>query len=628
MYHKKTNYLPLLLLPIIFVLCFAVWGSHRQGLPWIKVESDTAVFDARQIDFNQNIISFNRCVEYIPDVMLTPEEFEGRDDIIVGEVPDGTMVSTMRQRILVPDDRVYGVIGYSVNYASSVYVNGKWLFDEGKPGFSFETEEASEAYRVFSVKPENGVIEFVIQTSSFANIDTSSSMGWSIGDYEDLRIYSAKRTAIDIVMMAWYILAAVVVFLLFLVLPNYKANGWLALLALTWAVRTGLKNFKVLLTLFPNHTWSVVFKIEIITSFLTIIFLVLILNSIFSKGIPKWLQAVVIGGNALAILYIVLMPWYTFRGHSTVTNPIVYWTLGVFCIVSVISMRIRKEKFTLAQWVQIVGIVLVLLAFVWDQGYFAFQQTVSFPWSITQPTMIVFTLFMLTGAMLATMQKTTEHEVKLIQKVEHQEKAIIQHELELADSRAAIMLSQIQPHFLYNSLLAIQDLCERDAALAEKTIGDFSAYLRGNLNSLTNKHPVPIEKEQEHVRSYLLLEQIRFEERLQVEFDIQAGGFLIPALSLQPIVENAIKHGVTKREEGGKVVIRIQEDADCFFIIVEDNGVGFDISKLKDDGQTHIGIQNVRHRLKSICGGTLVIQSTIGIGTTATISIPKGGKTT
>ncbi len=198
-------------------------------------------------------------------------------------------------------------------------------------------------------------------------------------------------------------------------------------------------------------------------------------------------------------------------------------------------------------------------------------------------------------------------------------------ELELTENRISIMLTQIQPHFLYNSLLAIQDLCGQDAEQAEKTIGGFSEYLRGNLDALTQKEPISFEKELEHVQIYLSLEKIRFEERLQIEYDIQAKNFMLPALTLQPIVENAIKHGVTQRVEGGKVIIHSQENATHWRITVEDNGVGFDPEQIKADGHTHVGIQNVQHRLEATCGGMLETHSIPGVGTTAVITIPKGG---
>ena len=115
-------------------------------------------------------------------------------------------------------------------------------------------------------------------------------------------------------------------------------------------------------------------------------------------------------------------------------------------------------------------------------------------------------------------------------------------------------------------------------------------------------------KELEHVKSYLALEQIRFEDELQVEYDIQAHGFLLPSLSLQPLVENAVRHGVSKKAGGGKVTIRTTETGDAFMVTVCDDGVGFDPDRIPQSRHMPVGIENVRNRLWNMCGGTLAVR--------------------
>jgi len=209
--------------------------------------------------------------------------------------------------------------------------------------------------------------------------------------------------------------------------------------------------------------------------------------------------------------------------------------------------------------------------------------------------------------------------------------ALIQNELskqtrelekELIDSKISVMLSQIKPHFLYNSLTAIHELCYEDPETAGEAIDEFSNYLRGNLESLSLRTPILFEKELQHVKTYLSLEKRRFEDRLNVVFDIQTDEFLIPILTLQMIVENAVRHGITKREEGGTVTIRTQETATDVVITVTDDGVGFDINEIKTKG-LHVGIENAKNRLAIMSNGTLKIDSKPGTGTTVVIEIPK-----
>lgn len=196
-------------------------------------------------------------------------------------------------------------------------------------------------------------------------------------------------------------------------------------------------------------------------------------------------------------------------------------------------------------------------------------------------------------------------------------------EQKITDMQSAVLVSQIQPHFLHNSLVSIAQLCENDPRTAKTAIITFSEYLRGNMDSLKENAPIPFTKELEHLKHYFYLEKMRFGHYLDIVLDIQAVNFKIPVLSLQPLVENAVRHGVGMREDGGKIVISSREYFRYFEICISDNGVGFDPKCLESDGKQHIGIKNVRDRLKTMCNGTLVIHSVPDKGTTVTIHIPK-----
>jgi len=202
--------------------------------------------------------------------------------------------------------------------------------------------------------------------------------------------------------------------------------------------------------------------------------------------------------------------------------------------------------------------------------------------------------------------------------------ALARQETELAESRAQVMLSQIQPHFLYNSLNSIYYLCGKDPKLAQKAVGDFADYLRMNLDSLKTKENIPFAMELKHIQTYLWLEHLRFDDRLNVVYDIECRDFLLPVLTIQPLVENAVKHGICCRPEGGTVTLATRETSDCYEITVSDNGVGFDPKVKKKDGRSHIGLQNVISRIEMEIHGTVEVNSVIGSGTSITVRLPKG----
>ncbi len=189
-----------------------------------------------------------------------------------------------------------------------------------------------------------------------------------------------------------------------------------------------------------------------------------------------------------------------------------------------------------------------------------------------------------------------------------------------AGQRLQIMMSQIQPHFLFNTLSTIQALCVKEPQTAVYAIEQFGVYLRKNLESLNQTDLIPLSRELEHTRAYAQIEQLRF-SNIQVDYDIQELDVRVPALSIQPLVENAIRHGVRGREKG-RVTVSARREGDENLIVIRDNGTGFDAGAIHEKDGRHIGIANVRSRLEQMCGGTLDIDSRIGEGTTITMHLP------
>ena len=190
--------------------------------------------------------------------------------------------------------------------------------------------------------------------------------------------------------------------------------------------------------------------------------------------------------------------------------------------------------------------------------------------------------------------------------------------------RVQQMLSQIKPHFLHNALTLIIDLCDTAPQKAKEATVEFSRYLRGNMESIDRTGPISFEKELEHTKLYLDIEQMRFAGDLQVRYDIACTGFSLPALTVEPLAENAVRHGVREKPDGrGTVVIATRETPDGYEITVTDDGPGFDPDRLPEDGQMHVGIANVRERLRQIVDGSLEYRSAPGEGTAAIIRIPK-----
>lgn len=200
-----------------------------------------------------------------------------------------------------------------------------------------------------------------------------------------------------------------------------------------------------------------------------------------------------------------------------------------------------------------------------------------------------------------------------------QRQQLYQREQELAESRIALMISQIQPHFIFNTLNSIRELIYSDIDKADQMVVNFSKYLRANISSLQGTS-VAFADELQNVGIYLSIEKERFGEKINYVEEIGCRSFCLPPLILQPIVENAVKHGICKKAGGGTVRLITQPDGDYIKITVEDDGVGFDVAEKKADS---VGIDNVKMRVKYLLGTDMRIESKPGNGTRVEILVPK-----
>lgn len=219
----------------------------------------------------------------------------------------------------------------------------------------------------------------------------------------------------------------------------------------------------------------------------------------------------------------------------------------------------------------------------------------------------------------------------------------------LHDSQLQLMMGQIQPHFMFNTLSSIRTLIKVDPSVAYDMIYNFSNYLRANVDNLTNMEGITFAEEVKHIQNYVNIEKVRFGDRLSMEFDINDTEFIVPPLSIQPLVENAIKHGVCKRIEGGTVCLRSFQDEHNFIVEVVDNGVGIPQEKLEvllagakgndsvllsdsnftgNGSEQHqsTGMRNITLRLKEFSNATLDIKSEEGKGTLMRVTFPKDGQ--
>lgn len=191
--------------------------------------------------------------------------------------------------------------------------------------------------------------------------------------------------------------------------------------------------------------------------------------------------------------------------------------------------------------------------------------------------------------------------------------------------------SQMQPHFLYNALASIREIILDDPEYASDLVYDFTVHLRACIKSMSNDNLIPFAQELENIKAYVNIEKMRFGDRLNVEYDCPETDFEIIPLSIQPLVENAIRHGVYERgADGGTVVLRTLRTSDNLLIQVEDNGVGFDfnttMSEVKAGTRDSTGLFNLIFRFETLMKAKVTVESCVGNGTKITVAVPTGEK--
>ena len=339
---------------------------------------------------------------------------------------------------------------------------------------------------------------------------------------------------------------------------------------------------------------------------LAIYFIGLIICGALKERYKKIAEILIAGSGIINLIIIVLATLgkvllYDMMFFWEVTQYVISIGLIVLCV-----LELRREQVLKNEFILYISVNIAILIDMTDVFYNSYYSGICF--KIAYVIMLIFYLFYGIKQVLQDHQASIKNE-KL--------------KAELEQSRISVMLSQIQPHFLYNSLTSVMDLCDKNPKQAKAAIADFADYLRGNLSALKTENLISFRTELEHIQKYLRLEKLRFQDELEILYDIHVQDFMLPALSVQPLIENAVKHGVGQKVGGGIVSVHSYETDEYYVVRIEDDGVGFEEGEYTEDGGTHVGIENTKKRLDMMVNAKLEIKSKKGEGTKATILIPK-----
>lgn len=496
----------------------------------------------------------------------------------------------------------------NVSGKCEVFINGKSVYSNRNiPGTKYETVIESYAIPYSLTKSSNNDCEVVIEvTCSNSSGLTSTPV---LSTYKDFHMRELGTLAQRYFYIGIVIFIAIAVLLLGVLNKDVGSQFWLFVLCFSFAFRLLVTNegYVVSHGLFGDLDYEVVTLFVYASTYIIKLSMMMHLNN--SLGINIRHNTLVL----ISVLFLVcaFVPYviydYVYIATSYMWLQSVTYILDALVIFKIAEKIIEQKRFALLYLVVycITSAGIVIENFYMN-GYISQNVTNIMP--IACVIFIASVVFMHFGNTVEAYREA---------------RRAAELEKELGDMNMTLMLSQIQPHFMYNALNTIKYLTKKDPKAAESAIVKFSSYLRANMDSLTQKEPIPFKKEMEHVDNYISIEKLRFGDRLNIEYDISYDDFSIPPLTIQPIAENAIKHGINQRVDGGTLKISSYEEENSIIISIADDGVGFDVNQVKNDGRSHVGMTNIKSRLKEMLNAEVIVESVINEGTTVTIKIPK-----
>jgi len=630
-----SNWRVILIIGAISFMIIAIGMMYSVGSNLV----DNGKVDLKTGDFNQNeSVALDGQWEFYWDRLLTPEDFILEDSLnldsfmrVPGSWNDGISgakvyadhgVATYRLKLKYPSNikdpalRIQRVIT-----AYKLYANGELIQEVGKVSDKLSDFEAGYKFLILDLPKDKEEIELIIQVAN---------LNYSRGGIRESPVFGSKqvlerqkmlRLAIQILFIGSVLIFGIYYFLLFILQRKNKTALIFSIICINTALHSLVWGEAPLSIFFPNIPLITAVVINYIAFYNMIPGIILLILNIYPLDYNK----------KMAML--ILIPTIFFEG-LLLTPPSVmakfnnYFSLlmglqMIYILGVLIKAVMRRRDNAILMFI---AIGLFALATIED----ALQNKAISGINISY--MFLYGNFILIIAMsyIQARQQSNTHKKLIL----YNEKLIEADMLKdkIMETEMSFLQAQIKPHFLYNALNAIANVCEKNGKNAGKLIIDLAIYLRASLEFNNLDKMVTIDKELDFVDTYFNIEQARFGEKIQLIKEVQIPlNYLIPVLILQPLVENAVRHGISKNLKGGRVYVRMRQTKEDVYLEIEDNGVGMDNEKLEtllsEDGiRQGVGLLNIHHRLLRLYGKGLDISSKVGGGTLVRLVIPERRK--
>ncbi len=593
---------------------FLAVNGRMELTGWDMEESEIISLDGKwefywgQLLIPEDFVKDNRNMPQLSGYMSVPGLWNGK----VFGAKKMPVFGCATYRLVLDNIPFHGVLGLkkgNARFSSKIYVNGIELLSDGVPAYQAMDYKSGNTPKIGFFNSDGGKIEILVQVANYEYMNSGIPVSLELGRESAMLHQYQKDQLLGFAVFIILCTIALLNLIFFVVARIRGFNEYLLLLfsmfCFLFAIGNGLTDQRPLLLLLPEIPFTLVFKMK--DFFLSANFIVMIwIFNKFEKGLlPVRSDKYITIAYGIYLLAVVVLPihiYYKIHILVMVCNTVILLVL----LIRIILLYIRK-----AEGLLLFLAILSVNQYSADSILFSlgFKNSSSF----IQVYIMIFSVVMI---LLLSMQyfsalKNLQTSVKRTQEAE-----------------IAFLRAQINPHFLYNALNSIASLCQSAPDKAENVVLELSQYLRRSFDFKRMNAISTLKKELELLEAYLYIEKTRFGDRLRVEYDIdETLDLSIPPLVLQPLVENAVRHGLMDNIAGGTVVISIKRESNEAVFTISDNGVGMDMEKLggllkenqKDRG---IGVWNINQRLKMLYNRELTVFSEKGHGTQVTFSLP------
>ena len=519
-------------------------------------------------------------------------------------------------RLVLDNVPYHGVLGLqkgNARFSSKIYVNGQELLHDGVPARQAKDYKSGNTPQLGFFNNDSSSIEIIIQVANYEYMNAGIPVSLELGK-ETVMLHQHQKNnllALAVFAILWTIALLHLIFFAVALTGGLKEYllPLFSMFCFLIAIGNGLADQRPLLLLLPEIPFTVVFKMK--DFFLSANFIVMIwIFHKFKKGLlplrPVRVISYAYGCYLAAVVVLPIYVYYKIHLLVMACNTVILLVL----LIRAIFLYIRNAEGLLL-------FVAILSINLYSTDAILFSLGLKTSSSFIQVYIMIFAVVMI---LLLSMQYFTALSSL---------KASVK---QTRDAEIAFLRAQINPHFLYNALNSIASLCGSAPDKAEEVVVELSQYLRKSFDFKRMDAMSTLTKELELLEAYLYIEKTRFGDRLKVEYDIDDTlDIPIPPLILQPLVENAVRHGLMDNISGGTVTVSIKSQAEEVVFTISDNGVGMDVGKLggllqENPNNRGIGVWNINQRLKMLYNIELKVISEKGCGTQVSFALPLGSK--